>query len=76
VVLNPRVANPLEVTYQMSCILDIHIMIHNNSKITVMKKQQNDVLIAGHNNCIKGPSIRKAESHCFRGIKDVRGKGL
>ena len=28
------------VPYQISCISDIYIMIHNSNKITVMKQQQ------------------------------------
>jgi hypothetical protein len=47
VVLNLRVMTPLwlnnpftGVTYQISCIPDIYIMINNSSKTTVMKEQQ------------------------------------
>ena len=36
-VLNLLVVTPLGVTYQISCISDIYITIHNSSKITVMK---------------------------------------
>ena len=39
VVLNLWVMTPLGVSDQISCILDIYIMIHNSSKITVMKQQ-------------------------------------
>ena len=37
VVLNLRVATPLGITYQISCTSDIYIMIHNSSKVRVMK---------------------------------------
>ena len=36
VVLNLGVATPLGVTYQIFCISDIYIVIHNSSKIIVM----------------------------------------
>lgn len=37
VVLNPWVSIPLGVAYQISCLSDTYITIHNDSKITVMK---------------------------------------
>jgi hypothetical protein len=41
VVLNLWVAQPLQdcVIRQISCLSDIYVMIHNSSKITVMKEQ-------------------------------------
>ena len=38
------------VTYQISYISDIYIMIRNSSKITVMKEQQNNFAFWGHQN--------------------------
>lgn len=37
VVLNLWVVSPLEVTYQISCIADIYIMVQYSSKMTLMK---------------------------------------
>ena len=37
VLLNQWVMIPLWVPYQIFCISDIYIIIHNNSKITVIK---------------------------------------
>jgi hypothetical protein len=36
------VMTPAGVTDQMSCISDIYITIHNTTKVTVMKQQQNN----------------------------------
>lgn len=56
----------------------IYIIIDNSSKITVMKKQQNNFMVCvweggEHNmrNVLEGLSIRKAESHSLRGSSTV-----
>ena len=47
-VLNLWVATPLGVIYHISCKLDIYIMIHNSTKIRVMKYQLNNFMVGGH----------------------------
>ena len=50
-------------------ISDIYIMIHNGSKITVMKLQQSNFMVGGNYNtmnCAKGPQHQKVENHCTR----------
>jgi hypothetical protein len=44
------------VTYQISCILDIYIVIHNSTKITVMMRQGNSFMVKDRQNMnhIKG----------------------
>ena len=64
IVLNLQVMTPFgvewsfhRVEYQISCISDIYFMIHNSSKITVMKEQHNKSYGWGYHNlrnCIKG----------------------
>jgi hypothetical protein len=49
-VLNLWVTTLPGVTCQISCISDIHITIHSSSRITVMKEQQNNVVVVGHHN--------------------------
>lgn len=43
--------------YQVSCIPDIYITIHNDSKVTVMKQQQNNFMVG------KGGSPQHEELH-------------
>jgi hypothetical protein len=43
--------------YQIFCISDIYITIHNSTKITVMKQQQNNFMVGDHQSmrsCIEG----------------------
>lgn len=42
--------NPLQVAYQLSCILDIYITIKNSRKTTVMRQQGNNFMFRGHHN--------------------------
>jgi hypothetical protein len=50
-------------THQILCISEIYIMIHNSSKITVRKYQQNKFIVGeGHHNtrnCIKGSQLQE-----------------
>ena len=63
-------SQPLQVEYQLSCISDIYIMIHNSSKIIVMKQQWNNFMVgvAKHEALYLrvARGIRKAENHCSR----------
>jgi hypothetical protein len=40
-------STPLGGAYQISCISDIHIMIHNSRKIKLKKSQQNIFMLEG-----------------------------
>jgi hypothetical protein len=67
VFLNPRVGTPTRLPYQISCSPDTYILIHNSSKITVIKLQQSNFMFEGvttHNRAVlKGCSISKLENH-------------
>lgn len=59
--------DPFGVAYQISFILDIYIVIHNNSKITVMKSQLKSFMVGGYHNIgtiVKGHCIRKLDNDC------------
>jgi hypothetical protein len=49
-VLNLWVMAPLELTYQIPYISGIYIAIHNHSKITAVKYQQNNFMVGGQLN--------------------------
>ena len=53
------------IRYQISCISDIYITIHNRSKVTIMKQQPNNfkVEVTIRGTVLKGHSIRKIEKY-------------
>ena len=62
---------PLVAAHPISHASGMYIMIHNSSKITVVKKQQDHFMVGVSTTGgtgLKGHSIRKAESHWSRAI--------
>lgn len=60
VVLNRWFSTPLGMGYQISCISDIHIIIHNNEIILWSG------VTTTWGSILKDRSIRKVETHCHR----------
>jgi hypothetical protein len=71
-VINLWVVTPLRVAYQIYCISDIYITIHNSNKIGVLKKQQKSFYGLGGwsttmcSTVLKGHSIGKGEKHSIQ----------
>jgi hypothetical protein len=59
------------VAHQVSCISDIYTVIHNSSKITVMKECYGWGVTTPGGTVLKGHSIRKVENHCSRTFRSV-----
>ena len=57
------------VAYQISCVSGIYVTIHNSSKITVMKYQENNFKVEVTTTQVtelRGHSIRKVETQFYR----------
>lgn len=54
------------VTYQVPCISDSYVTVHNNSNIAAMSNNENNIMVGGYHTmrtCLKERTVRKAENH-------------